>query len=843
MQDMAKEPRILEIDVYGGPGSKAYAKIGYIGVAEKYTKLWDEYGYKSIEYTAQNDTKKRGYISGGSSAATYPGEFATGCRGTANGSSTVTVYWYPEANDNCYFGRLSGGETFTYLKYDPTKDMQFIEYSTGGGTKRGYIRTSDGTPQSNTILAKAKGDISTFTTPGGGNDGYLYEEEYCIILAQSKYYYSIEYNTVTGRKVAFVLKSNLTAIGSLSKVPSVQDPGSNAIMRANQAVYGGPSSRIYASIGSVDANEEVSILHQDENYCYIQYYTSTSYKRGYVPTVSIADYPSNVPDKTGTYTHGYYMRSLTATNVYSAPDSTSAALGSVYANEGVTYLGVTEGIFAFVEYSSMAGTKRGFIHLAHLFKTYEKNGFGRCSADTNVYYAPGSAKIGEIYANEYVCILNRDIEKNIYYIEYNSANGRKRGYAASHTIVWHSGELDTIDSSYTGHAMKSSNCEQSVYSGPSTAYYSVGNIYQNEGVSYFGNDGDYAYIQYTVSGSYKRGYVPVSTLQEFGASSIVTDDDLRMANNIPGATCKYFGTSGEKREISYYIVGNENAPKQMILNFAIHGHEDPAGRLEQDGYELTKLAVKLTKKLGESVDINGNLGEWCVYIIPALNPDGIIYKHGATDPHDAANNCNGKGRHNTVDLNWNQTVDWNNIMNRIGEIDWDNIHQALSYFSLEYTQSNEGIDMNRCYPFKNSEGIWTYNKEDKFINKGRNYIGNSALRAKEALYLWALINKIYNKQPKDKVFIDTHGWTNQIISGDKDIEDAFRSVFEHHGSGILTNGTGYVALYAHNLGFRSCLFEFPGMDTLLSSYNFNFIETKGWDELYINAIEIILGLK
>ena len=54
--------------------------------------------------------------------------------------------------------------------------------------------------------------------------------------------------------------------------------------------------------------------------------------------------------------------------------------------------------------------------------------------------------------------------------------------------------------------------------------------------------------------------------------------------------------------------------------------------------------------------------------------------------------------------------------------------------------------MNRCYPFKNSDGIWTYNKEDKFINKGRNYIGNSALRAKEALYLWALINKIYNKQ-------------------------------------------------------------------------------------------------
>ena len=38
MQDMTKEPRILEKDVYGGPGSKAYAKIGYIGLTESYTK-------------------------------------------------------------------------------------------------------------------------------------------------------------------------------------------------------------------------------------------------------------------------------------------------------------------------------------------------------------------------------------------------------------------------------------------------------------------------------------------------------------------------------------------------------------------------------------------------------------------------------------------------------------------------------------------------------------------------------------------------------------------------------------------------------------------------------------
>lgn len=61
MQDMVKEPKIIREDVFGGPGSKAYAKIGYLDPVEFYKLLWEEYGYKFIEYTS-NDTgsKKRG---------------------------------------------------------------------------------------------------------------------------------------------------------------------------------------------------------------------------------------------------------------------------------------------------------------------------------------------------------------------------------------------------------------------------------------------------------------------------------------------------------------------------------------------------------------------------------------------------------------------------------------------------------------------------------------------------------------------------------------------------------------------------------------------------------------
>lgn len=379
MPEMEKAPRAFEKDVYGGPGSKAYAKIDSIGLAVSSTKLWDEYGYKFVEYT-KNGVKKHGYIAGGTSSAIYPNSFATGCRGAANGNNSVTVYCYPEANDNYYLGRLDAGETFSYLGYAPGSAMQFIEYSTPSGTKRGYIRTSDGAPQSNTILGKVKGDISTYTLPGDEASGSLYEEEYCVVLSIGQKYCSIEYNTAGGRKIAYALKSSLTMIGDASKVPSVQDPGTSANMLENQAVYGGPSPRIYASIGSVDANEEISILHQEENYFYIQYYTSTSYKRGYVRKASIINYAAyKVKDKTGTYTNGYYMKSTEAATVYSAPDSTSASLGSVYADEGVTYLGVTEGSFSFVEYSSMAGPKRGYILSDLLNKTYANSGFGKCT--------------------------------------------------------------------------------------------------------------------------------------------------------------------------------------------------------------------------------------------------------------------------------------------------------------------------------------------------------------------------------------------------------------------------------------------------------------------------------
>lgn len=281
----------------------------------------------------------------------------------------------------------------------------------------------------------------------------------------------------------------------------------------------------------------------------------------------------------------------------------------------------------------------------------------------------------------------------------------------------------------------------------------------------------------------------------------------------------------------------------MILNFAFHSHEDFRDYQEQDGYELTKLARSLIANLAHSA-LNG----WCVRIIPALNPDGILYRHSENDRHvdtiyEYKDDCNGKGRHNTVDLNWNnaESIDWNHIMGQIHNVNWDDLDEALQQLNLSYTETYDGIDMNRCFPFHEPNG-WVYNTGNDFSQKGqRNYIGNTALRAKEALYLWALINKVaVMPGVTNKVFIDTHGWTEQIITEDLDIYKYFNDQFGYNNRSTLI-GRGYVSRYAMDLGFRSCLFEFPRPIEAISNYNFNCIEAKGYLPLYISAIKKILA--
>lgn len=250
---------------------------------------------------------------------------------------------------------------------------------------------------------------------------------------------------------------------------------------------------------------------------------------------------------------------------------------------------------------------------------------------------------------------------------------------------------------------------------------------------------------------------------------------------IPVQTLTY-GTSGsDTYPLTAYQVGTgENV---LLLTYAIHGWED---NFDRDGTALVYLAGCVLQTLKENPAVVRN-GNWTVYILPCLNPDGLYL----------GTSCNGKGRCTTTRLDEN-----GNLL------------------------ADRGIDMNRCFPYRFSPNTDT-----------RSFNGTAPLQAREALALAEFTSGIrgsgYN------LCIDTHGWYHQVIAKTKggSIEKAFYAQFPTSGTGNLANGTGYFSAWAaYELGYDACLFELPA-----DVYSMNGFGNSGYIQRYEQAILTILA--
>lgn len=250
---------------------------------------------------------------------------------------------------------------------------------------------------------------------------------------------------------------------------------------------------------------------------------------------------------------------------------------------------------------------------------------------------------------------------------------------------------------------------------------------------------------------------------------------------LPVETLTY-GTSGSgSYPLTAYRIGSgENI---LLLTYAIHGWEDNFNR---DGQELVYLAECVLQTLKE----NGALltqGDWTVYILPCLNPDGLYL--GTT--------CNGKGRCTTTRLDED-----GNLL------------------------SDKGIDMNRCFPYHFSP-----------LETERSFNGTAPLQCREAIALSDFVQSL----PANgyRLCIDTHGWFNQVIAKNKggSIETAFYTQFPSSGTGNLANGSGYFSSWAaYELGFDACLFELPA-----DVYSHTDFIASGYIQRYERAILTILA--
>ncbi len=280
-------------------------------------------------------------------------------------------------------------------------------------------------------------------------------------------------------------------------------------------------------------------------------------------------------------------------------------------------------------------------------------------------------------------------------------------------------------------------------------------------------------------------FLPDSTVSRSEAAALLTrmaDPETRLIFTLKKEPelleTIVFGQSGEGRDMTAYRIGTgENV---MILNFAIHGFED---HWAADGAELVYLGQKVRASLENEAERVNHLG-WTVYVIPCTNPDGVA----------AGWTSNGPGRCTTT------------MLDTAGNLIY-----------------GMGIDLNRCF----ETGYQRH-------ASGRNYNGTAPLQALEALHLKEFV--IQHAGSGKNVHIDTHGWTQQILTSNPSgvLSQTFHGYFPHNSLNYL-GGDGYFTAYTRSLGYDSCLFEFPRdvssyLDFYTSSYIDKYIEAI-WDLL------------
>lgn len=242
-----------------------------------------------------------------------------------------------------------------------------------------------------------------------------------------------------------------------------------------------------------------------------------------------------------------------------------------------------------------------------------------------------------------------------------------------------------------------------------------------------------------------------------------------------------YGRSGAGRKLLAYRFGTgENV---LIVTFAIHGWED---NFEQDGQLLVDTGNLLIETLTDQYASLIVPGDWTVYVLPCLNPDGLY--DGWT--------CDGPGRCTTHSLN----------------------EDGLS-------EEGSGMDLNRCFLYRFSSDY-----------SPRNYCGSEPLRAREALALAQFTQSVMGDGLN--ILIDTHGWYQQIIpSGDRSgtLFQTFSDYFPGNSYASLRSADGYYSAWAaYTLGYDACLFEFPHVS---SAQDF---QEKGYGQDYVDAICAIL---
>lgn len=394
------------------------------------------------------------------------------------------------------------------------------------------------------------------------------------------------------------------------------DTSKTGNMKLAQNVYAGPDASNYFKVGSVSNGEMVYLLGQQAGWYHIQYMvTGTSQqKSGFVPVSTVNNNGYYINEEQMTGGQKYPQQGL---NVQSCDDFNIAIkVGSIFQGEGVTVLydyGYSDSSksynVSYIEFSTSSGTKRGYVYTDQLNSASYPTSVARVLDTNSAYAGPDNSyvKLGGAYYNEFVTILAKNTNNDWAFVEYNTSSGRKRGYM-SYSKLYNYNHPGMYNDLATNQGLRQATQALTVYGGPNSNNANIGSVLNQEVVSLFGIENDYAYVEYSTTNGAKRGYVIESALT---GSNPPTLPNIPTYNNFTIGT---YGTSGLGENLKYYKIGN--GANVAFAVFAQHGWEDAWA---YDGIELVNIANRVMSNLS-STNINSN---WTLYIIPYANPDGI----------------------------------------------------------------------------------------------------------------------------------------------------------------------------------------------------------------------------
>lgn len=115
--------------------------------------------------------------------------------------------------------------------------------------------------------------------------------------------------------------------------------------------------------------------------------------------------------------------------------------------------------------------------------------------------------------------------------------------------------------------------------------------------------------------------------------------------------CRQFiyGKSEMGRELVCYAVGDESAEKSLLIIFGVHGFEDD---YPHDGQVLRLIGEAV---IAHYAAVPDSLAAYCLYIVPAANPDGLL--DGKTQNGFGRCNANGLDINRDFPVNWKKRTD------------------------------------------------------------------------------------------------------------------------------------------------------------------------------------------